>query len=134
MSADEARSTPQRRAVLGVIDAADDHPTAAEVLERVCDVLPGVGAATVYRTLGMLVESGHLMEVRLGPGDAVRYDRNVARHDHLVCDACGKLIDVEIRIDRHRTLESLQARHAFRVTGYDLRIHGVCGDCDTSSE
>jgi Fe2+ or Zn2+ uptake regulation protein len=132
MSPEEARSTPQRRAVLDVIDHADDHPTAAEVLERVCESLPGVGAATIYRTLGMLVESGQLVEVRLGPGDAVRYDRNVDRHDHLVCDSCGKLVDVQIRIDRHRTLDSLETRHAFRVTGYDLRIHGVCGECDNN--
>ncbi|HVU60836.1 MAG TPA: transcriptional repressor [Mycobacteriales bacterium] len=123
-----SRDTPQRRAVLDVISNSDDHPTAAEVLERVCDVLPGVGAATIYRTLGMLVESGQILELRVGQG-ATRYDRNVERHDHLVCDSCGTVIDVHVPLDRRRSIDPLQVNEDFLVTGYDLRIHGECASC-----
>ncbi|MGH3744861.1 MAG: Fur family transcriptional regulator [Mycobacteriales bacterium] len=123
----DVRSTPQRRAVLDVIGRATDHPTAAEVLERVNVVLPGVGAATVYRTLGRLVESGQVAELRLGSG-ATRYDRNVGHHEHLVCDRCGRVEDVVLDLDPHLLLP-LSARPDFAVTGYDLRVHGVCHDC-----
>ena len=59
------RITPQRRAVLEVLHAAHDHPTAADVFERVRRVHPGIGAATVYRTLGLLVDSGEALELNL---------------------------------------------------------------------
>jgi Fur family transcriptional regulator, peroxide stress response regulator len=132
VTVEEVRSTPQRRAVLDVLQQADDHPTAAEVLERVCEVLPGVGAATVYRTLGMLVESGQILELRLGQTTATRYDRNINHHDHLVCDSCGRVHDVQVQLDRRHVLELLEAQHDFQVTSYDLRVHGICTDCESN--
>jgi Fur family ferric uptake transcriptional regulator/Fur family peroxide stress response transcriptional regulator len=126
--ADEVRLTPQRRAVLDVLQAADDHPTAADVLERVRAVLPGVGPATVYRTLALLVESGQAIELRLGQGDASRYDRNINHHDHLICDECGRVEDVRVQV-RQAALRELAASTDFTVTSYDLRIHGRCAPC-----
>ncbi|HEX7354651.1 MAG TPA: transcriptional repressor [Mycobacteriales bacterium] len=123
------RSTPQRRAVLEVIERATDHPTAAEVIARVNDLLPGVGAATVYRTLGWLVSTGQVAELRLG-GTATRYDRNIDHHEHLVCDRCGGVEDVVLGLDPPQFLASLPTRGDFTVTGYDLRVHGVCHRCD----
>lgn len=133
MTTEEHRSTPQRRAVLDVVQNAPDHPTAADVLERVLEKLPGVGAATVYRSLAMLVESGQILELRLGPSVAVRYDRTVDHHDHLVCDQCGRLIDIHAGVDRAQLLESLNVQEDFQVTNYDLRIHGICADCSSAT-
>jgi Fur family ferric uptake transcriptional regulator/Fur family peroxide stress response transcriptional regulator len=125
------RSTPQRRAVLQAVSQSADHPTAAEVFDRVSQILPGVGPATIYRTLGMLVESGQILELRVGQSP-MRYDRNVERHDHLICDSCGRVIDVELPLDRRRSIDPLEAHHDFRVTSYDLRVHGECAECRAS--
>jgi Fe2+ or Zn2+ uptake regulation protein len=133
MTVDEVRSTPQRRAVLDVVREAGDHPTAAEVLQRVCAVLPGVGAATIYRTLALLVESGQIAELRLGHSAAIRYDRNINHHDHLICSTCGKVNDDRLTLDHDAVFGPLEARNGFRVTGYDLRVHGVCNTCTTTS-
>jgi len=54
MSRTTLRLTPQRRAVLDVLRECDDHPTAADVLTRVRRRHPGIGAATVYRSLALL--------------------------------------------------------------------------------
>ena len=124
----DVRLTPQRRAVLDVLAAADDHPTAADVLDRVRAAVPGVGAATVYRTLALLVESGQAAELRLGQGEASRYDRTITQHDHLICDACGRVEDVRAGL-RRTDLDDLGAASEFTVTGYDLRIHGRCASC-----
>jgi Fur family transcriptional regulator, peroxide stress response regulator len=130
VTVEEVRSTPQRRAVLDVLQQADDHPTAAEVLERVCEIIPGVGAATVYRTLGLLVESGQILELRLGQSAATRYDRNIHHHDHLVCDSCGRVDDVQVHLDRRHVLDPLEVANGFQVTSYDLRVHGICTNCE----
>ena len=91
----DVRLTPQRQAVLTTLEASVDHPTAAEVFERVRSDLPGIGAATVYRTLALLVDQGLALELNLGDGNAARFDGNTARHDHVVCSACGAATDID---------------------------------------
>nr|MDT0664194.1 transcriptional repressor [Micromonospora sp. DSM 115978] len=124
----DVRLTPQRRAVLAVLRAARDHPTAAEVYDRVRSTSPGIGSATVYRTLALLVSTGHALELNLGDGAASRYDANTARHDHVVCDQCGCAVDVDHPIPAE-LVDEISLASGFAITGYDLQIRGVCPSC-----
>ena len=128
VSASALRLTPQRRAVLDVVAESDDHPTAGQVLDRVRERVEGVGAATVYRTLALLVESGQMAELRLGQGQALRYDHTVYRHDHLVCTACGQVQDTHVQLDAG-ALAELEEKTSFTVAGYDVQLHGRCALC-----
>lgn len=127
-TAPELRLTPQRRAVLDVVAESMDHPTASQVLDRVRTRVEGVGPATVYRTLALLVESGQVAELRLGEGQALRYDRTVRRHDHLVCTDCGQVQDTHVELDAG-ALADLTEQTSFSVTGYDVQLHGRCAQC-----
>jgi Fur family ferric uptake transcriptional regulator/Fur family peroxide stress response transcriptional regulator len=129
--APDLRLTPQRRAVLDVLTAARDHPTASEVYERVKATTPGIGAATVYRTLALLVSTGQALELNLGEGAASRYDARVDRHDHLVCDRCGRALDVDAPVPA-ALLRSVAEATGFAVTSYDLQFRGLCPDCSGS--
>ncbi len=122
------RATPQRRAVLDVLQASPDHPTAAEVFERVRHIVPGIGAATVYRTLALLVESGQARELSLGDGTSARFDGNVVHHDHVVCDMCGRAVDISAGLPE-TTLATLAEQTGFTITGYDLQFRGRCPHC-----
>lgn len=122
------RVTPQRRAVLDVLRTSHDHPTAAEVFERVRQVVPGIGSATVYRTLSLLVESGQALELSLGDGASARFDGNVHRHDHVVCDLCERAVDITTELPA-ATLEGVAGDTGFSITGYDLQFRGRCPDC-----
>ena len=129
------RFTPQRRAVLDVLRASTDHPTAAEVLDRVHRIDPGIGAATVYRTLALLVSTGEAVELKLDSGDSARYDGNTLTHDHVICDGCGRAVDIE-RVavaPVTRAADSVETRTGFEITGYDLRFRGRCPDCRTQA-
>lgn len=128
VTSDGLRMTPQRRAVLDVLLAAHDHPTAAEVWARVRTVRPGIGPATVYRTLALLVARGEARELTLADAGAARYDGNVTRHDHLVCDRCGRTADVAAALPVE-ALGELARAQGFELTGYDLQIHGRCARC-----
>jgi Fur family transcriptional regulator, peroxide stress response regulator len=128
MSAPAIRLTPQRRAVLDVLAESDDHPTAGQVLDRVRQRVEGVGAATVYRTLALLAESGQVAELRLGEGQALRYDHSVHRHDHLVCTGCGEVQDAEVRLEAG-ALAELATKTSYTVDGYDVHLHGRCAHC-----
>lgn len=119
------RLTPQRRAVLDALRASRDHPTAAELLSRVQRRSPGVGPATVYRALGLLVRSGLAIELNLGESGGARYDGNTGRHDHLVCTRCRRVVDI---LQPQPDLSGV-AGTGFTVTGYDLLVYGLCPDC-----
>jgi Fur family ferric uptake transcriptional regulator/Fur family peroxide stress response transcriptional regulator len=126
------RATPQRQAVLDVLRAAPDHPTAGEVFDRVRRVAPRIGAATVYRTLALLVRTGAAREVTLGDGATVRYDGNTARHDHLVCEQCGRAADVDRPLPEPM-IAGVVAESGYRITGYDVRFRGICPECAAES-
>lgn len=132
-TATSRRMTPQRRAVLDVLAASDDHPTAAEVLERVRRLQPGVGAATVYRALALLVAGGQALELSLGEGASARYDGNVARHDHLVCTGCGRAVDVAAALAPGE-VRALARRTGFSISGYHLQFHGRCPACSAPTD
>jgi Fur family ferric uptake transcriptional regulator/Fur family peroxide stress response transcriptional regulator len=127
------RQTPQRRAVLDVLTAAHDHPTAAQVLDRVRLHQPGIGAATVYRTLSLLVAEGHARLLSLGEGASARYDANVSRHDHVLCVDCGAAMDVEAPFPADALVE-MSARTGYDLTEYDVQFRGRCPSCDSTHQ
>ena len=50
---------------------------------------PTISYATVYNSLRFLKEAGLVHEIKFGDG-ASRYDRETDRHDHAICNCCGK--------------------------------------------
>jgi Fe2+ or Zn2+ uptake regulation protein len=127
------RLTARRQAVLDVLTAADDHPTAAQVFERVRAHQPGIGPATVYRTLGLLVAGGQARLLALGEGGSARYDANVERHDHVVCTGCGAARDVDSPLPDETVLR-LAAWTGYDLVDYDLQFHGRCPSCRRHDE
>ncbi|MBA2729993.1 MAG: transcriptional repressor [Euzebyaceae bacterium] len=122
------RLTPQRGAVRDVVRQAQDHPTAREVYQRVRHRAPGIGFATVYRALNLLADHGQVLELQLGDEAVARYDGNVARHDHVVCNPCGAVADVSVELPAHVTIEATAAS-GFAVDAYELRFSGRCPSC-----
>ena len=94
---EELGLTKQREVVLQVIRDEDEHLTANEVFDKAKRLLPGISFATVYNSLRYLKNEGLIGEVRFGM-DAARYDRKLTRHDHAICNNCGKLVDLELSI------------------------------------
>lgn len=130
MALTEPRLTPQRRAVLEVLRDSTDHPTAIEVYERVRARASGIGAATVYRTLALLVATGQAHELNFDNG-AARYDANIDRHDHLVCLGCGSATDIQSPIPP-TALAEIAADYGYAVDGYELQFRGFCPDCQAA--
>lgn len=90
---------------------------------------PAVSRATVYRTLGLLVEGGFLESIDAGSGELL-YEHVLGHrhHDHLVCLVCGKLqefSDPEIE----RLQVAAAAKKGFAISHHDLRIFGTCAGC-----
>lgn len=119
--------TRQREAVLAVIQEAEKHLTAQEVYDRVRQRLPGIAYATVYNALAYLFQAGQVQAVHLGSG-ATLYDRNLARHDHLVCRQCGKVLDYCFP-DLEHALAEVNRDTGFQAQKVELLIVGLCPEC-----
>lgn len=119
--------TKQRQAVLQAIREAEEHLTANEVFESARRILPGISFATVYNSLRYLKQEGLIGEVSFGMG-ASRYDRKLSRHDHAVCNNCGKLVDLELSLPAE-LLEEAAGRSKFQAESIELTLRGLCPDC-----
>jgi Fur family ferric uptake transcriptional regulator len=119
------RDTRQRAAIRDALAAASRPLLPAEVLQAAQAAVPGLGIATVYRTLKALVEEGELQPVRL-PGENPRFERvGHQHHHHFQCRQCQRVFDVHACPGDLGRL----APQGFRVEDHELTLYGRCRDC-----
>jgi Fur family transcriptional regulator, ferric uptake regulator len=118
------RVTSTRRAVLEAMSASLRPFT----IEEICDAAPGVGRATVFRTVKLLQESDVLCRVVLEDG-GIRYQlARSGHHHHLVCNNCGGVQEFsEPGLDA--LIERTAGRSRFQLEGHSLELYGRCAAC-----
>ena len=119
--------TKQRQAVLRVIRESEKHLSANEVFDDARRLLPGISFATVYNSLRYLKQEGLIGEIRFGT-DANLYDRKLTRHDHAICNNCGKLVDLEMALP-DGLLEEAADRSKFKPESLEFTLRGLCPEC-----
>ena len=125
------RLTDQRKLIVNVFSKNKGHLSAEDLYRQIQKKTPGIGFATVYRTLKLLADAGLAAGKNFGDG-FVRFECCVGRskdhHDHLICTRCGKIVEF---INNH--IENLQEEvaqnHGFTIKTHSLDIYGVCQDC-----
>ena len=127
LSARGYRMTPQRMMILSAMESSRDHISAEDIYAQVVAKYPHVNISTVYRTLELLKKLGMVYEINLGEGRIRYHTEGSGHHHHLVCQGCGKVIDIE-----EATLSSLKDI-LLRQYGFsaDLRHVGIFGLCDS---
>ena len=126
------RLTRQRRAILQVIETADHHLDAAQILRWAQKLEPSVDRVTVYRTLSLLKKNGLVDELDLMHvgGEGHYYERVTGRsHLHITCLRCAKVLEFEspyLQMIR----DQVESACAFKIEVARLEIGGYCPDCD----
>jgi len=119
----------QRELVAEVFFAAEGHVAVEALVQEARRVDPRVSVATVYRTMKLLAECGLAVPRQFG-GAQTRYELAAGRahHDHLICTACGAIVEFS-----SGRIEALQARvaqrHGFEVETHTLELYGRCAGC-----
>jgi Fur family ferric uptake transcriptional regulator len=121
------RRTGQRDMIIKSAFSKDEHFTAEELFERVRKTSSDISRATVYRTLGLMVEADLLREIDLGDNQTT-YDPNFhdkPSHNHLVCIDCGRVVEFE---DAHIDLlnDCVTRRLGFKPLRQTLKIEANC--------
>ena len=123
-----ARRTPQRHAIRAAFDRAGRPLGPQEVLDLAQTGVPGLGIATVYRTLKKMVQDGVLQVVDL-PGAPSRYElAGLEHHHHFHCRGCDRVFDVEGCPDQVEDF----APPGFRTEEHAVVLYGRCSACTTA--
>jgi Fur family ferric uptake transcriptional regulator len=126
------RMTPQRLAIVREILATVGYVVPGDVVARVQATMPGVSAATIYRTLERLEHLGVLAHMHLESGIGY-HGVDEAPHAHLICAGCS--VQLELSRDSLRDLERLVERtQGFRVDFTHYAISGLCADCRAAGD
>lgn len=124
------RMTAERRAILDRVARSSGHFDAESLLHGLHAEGVSVSRATVYRTIGHLVDAGLLRKYDLGDRHT-QYEPAVGRehHEHMICVVCGSILEfVEKGIEELQ--DEVCRRHGFRPLSHTLHIHGICERCD----
>ncbi|GAB1432024.1 transcriptional repressor [Spirochaetota bacterium] len=126
--------TKARQIVLMAFLGLEEHVNADMVYEAAKQIDPGIGQATVFRTLRLLEDAGLAREASRENGTR-RYEHayNHAHHDHLRCIACGSIIEFsDSSIERAQ--DAVFRRYGFTPKGHRMDLFGLCPACNNKSE
>jgi Fur family transcriptional regulator, peroxide stress response regulator len=122
----QLRNTKQLEVIWEAIKDDTSHPTADQVYARVRERFPNVSLGTVYRNLQKLVADEKLQVLMLGRSQ--HFDPLVTRHQHFICEKCGRVFDV--LMDTGDEIKPAKLPHAgFKVTSHQLAFYGTCKQC-----
>ncbi len=122
------RITQARRQVVDLLDRKSDGFGAEEINAE----LPGVGRATVYRTIRLLLEAGVVCKLALRDGTTKYSLARYEHHHHTVCVRCGTVGEF-----RDSTIERLVRAIGGEVNGeilgHRIEFDILCQDCISTS-
>ncbi|WP_409343986.1 Fur family transcriptional regulator [Paenibacillus sp. MBLB4367] len=119
--------TAQRKIIFDIIQNSHDHPTAAEVIERLRSGGQQISYGTVYNSLRYLTDAGLIRELKLGE-TASRYDARTDDHHHIVCRKCGRVDEVLTELPAE-WIKKVEEETSYLIDHAHVVLEGVCAAC-----
>lgn len=124
--------TAQRLAVLRAV-SSQPHLTAEEVVDVVKADIGAISTRAVYDAVGVLTEMGLLRRIQPA-GSAARYEDRVGdNHHHLICRACGRMVDVDCALGATPCLTAANDA-GYEIDEAEVIYWGRCPDCRQASD
>lgn len=120
------KTTLQREAIVDAFLEATGHVGLEDLLARAREKNPGVGLATVYRTVKLLEEAGIANSRQFGSGQTL-YEIAVdgEHHDHIICKECGYIVEFE-NDEIEALQEKVAKRQGFAIIHHRHELFGLC--------
>lgn len=115
--------TKYEKAIYDIITMSTGHLTVEQIYMELKAKYPKVVMATVYNNVNKLWKTGMIRKISVENMPDM-YDR-MTKHDHLVCQRCGKLVDISLK----DITASLREQTGETVLFYDLKVFYICPDC-----
>lgn len=123
------KMTTARETVLEAFLSLETHVTADAIYEAARQLDPGIGQATVFRTIRLFTDAGLAREACRDDG-ARQYEHawRQAHHDHLTCVSCGAIVEfIDPAIEKAQ--EGIYKKYGFSSSGHRLELYGYCPEC-----
>src|SRR5579863_614600 len=124
----------KRDRILRAFLRQEGHLSADDLCDLVRHESPGIGRATVYRTLQWMVEAGIARKVDFGEGRS-RFEPSYGhpRHFHLICTTCHRSSEF-LSSDVESLMEEIAQSRNFAPTQSIVQIYGTCEECRTGNK
>jgi Fur family transcriptional regulator, ferric uptake regulator len=128
------KRSSKRDRILEVFLRQQGHLSADDLVDIVHREAPGIGRATIYRTLQWMVGAGVARKVDFGEGRS-RYEPSYRhpRHYHLICNSCHRSSEF-LSSDIESLIEEVASARSFEPTQQVVQIYGTCDDCRTGKQ
>lgn len=126
MAESKRRHTKQLEVIWHAIKDATSHPTADQIYEKVRKQIPNISLGTVYRNLQKLAAQQRLQVLELSRSQ--HFDPLVGRHDHFICESCGRVYDIFLE-PKDDILPPSLPTEGFKVTSHQVSLYGTCEEC-----
>lgn len=127
LRAHKLRITAPRITVLQALREGRSHMSAEEIYDAVLAQYPAVNLVTVYRTLEAFELLGLVARAELGD-KLTRWEWIGDAHHHLICRACGAVVELD-DAPFQRLAEELARARGLRVDLRHLAVPGLCAEC-----
>jgi Fur family ferric uptake transcriptional regulator len=122
------RLTASRRIILETLVESGRHLSADELASAVRGRDDNVSRMTIYRTLDLLCDLGHVRPVYQGARAARFILLEDGRHHHFVCSLCDRVFEFdECLVDD--LANRIQGAAGFEVRAHLLELYGICDGC-----
>ena len=117
----------QRELILNAVRDNTVHPTADYIYDYLKKDNPNLSLGTVYRNLSQLVNHGFIQKVSI-PGFPDRFDGNISEHNHMICEICGNIQDIQC--DTLRNIPRVISDELdLEITSCNVILQGICKNC-----
>ncbi len=123
------RPSSQRLAVLSVLVASEEHPSAEQIFAKLKKIQPLISRSTVYNTVKLFVSKKLIDAVNTDPNE-LRFDFIETPHAHFQCRQCGTVYDVPVDMS---SLPKFN-KPGFITEGTSLYYIGLCPECAKMSK
>ncbi len=124
------RLTNQRKIIIEtLLDNIGSHPNAQELLQKVQEIDPSVGIATVYRTVEILNQMGLLNLMNLEEGFNRFEIPGETMHFHTFCKYCGKILHLNNETEKEEMVKKWIEETGFKIIPQTFEISGICSEC-----
>jgi Fur family ferric uptake transcriptional regulator len=122
------RLTSSRRIILEALVESGGHLSADELASAVRDRDDTVSRMTIYRTLDLLCDLGHVRPVYQGARAARFVLLEDGRHHHFICSRCDRVFEFDdCLIDD--LANKIRGAAGFDVQAHLLELYGICDGC-----
>lgn len=109
--------------IYNIITKSMEHLTVEQIYTELQKKYPKVVMATVYNNVNKLWKARLIRKIAV-ENMPDRYDR-IVKHDHLICQMCGRLTDISFQDLTVSLREQMQGE----FLSYDLKVFYICPKC-----